>query len=79
MSLSNLVHHHIIWDGLGYFFIFESRKNYKTKIFLSTLKISKTFVFLLTMSGEYLTRYGQGFVFKEWFPWEVDNIIPSYV
>ena len=34
------------------------------KIFLSVLKISKTFVFFLRTSSEYLTRYGQGSVFK---------------
>ena len=34
------------------------------KHFLFLLKISKTFVFLLRTSGEYLKRYGQGSVFK---------------
>ena len=32
------------------------------KIFLSVLKLSKTFVFFLRKSSEYLTRYGQGSV-----------------
>ena len=32
--------------------------------FLSVLKISKTFVSFLRTSSEYLTRYGQGSVFK---------------
>ena len=36
--------------------------NYKT--FFSVLKISKTFVFFLRTSGEYLTRFGRGSVFK---------------
>ena len=34
------------------------------KHFLSVLKISKIFVFFLRTSSEYLTRYGQGSVFK---------------
>ena len=34
------------------------------KHYLSVLKISKTFVFFLRTSSEYLTRYGQGPVFK---------------
>ena len=34
------------------------------KHILSVLKISKTFVFFLKTSSEYLTRYEQGFVFK---------------
>ena len=38
------------------------------KIFLSILKIFKTFVFFLRTSSEYLTRYGQGSVFKNRFP-----------
>ena len=32
--------------------------------FLSVFKISKIFVFFLRTSSEYLTRYGQGSVFK---------------
>ena len=35
-----------------------------SKHFLSTFKISKTFVFFLRTSSEYLTRHGQGSVFK---------------
>ena len=34
------------------------------KHFLSVLKISKTFVFFLRTSSEYLIRYRQGSVFK---------------
>ena len=34
------------------------------KHFLSVLKISETFAFFLRTSSEYLTRYGQGSVFK---------------
>ena len=37
---------------------------YFLKHFLSILEISKTFVFSLRTSSEYLTRYGQGYVFK---------------
>ena len=33
--------------------------------FLSVLKISKTFVFYLRTSGEYLTSYGQGTVLTD--------------
>ena len=47
---------HISW-GLDYILFF-------IKHFLSVLKISNTFVFFLRMSSEYLTRYGQGSVFK---------------
>ena len=37
---------------------------YFVKHFLSTLKISKNYVFFLRTSSEYLTRCGQGPVFK---------------
>ena len=50
---------HISW-GLNSIFFF-------VKHFLSVLKISKTFVVFLTTSSEFLTRYGQGYVFKDPF------------
>ena len=37
------------------------------KHFLSVLKISKTFIFFLKTSSEYLTRYGQGSVLRSVF------------
>ena len=42
---------------------------------LSVLKVSKTFVFFLITSGEYLTRYGQGSVFTTG-PWK--RILKTY-
>ena len=42
------------------------------KIFLSGLKITKKFVLFLRMSSEYLTRYGQGSVFKICFQGSVE-------
>ena len=46
-----------ISGGLGSILIF-------IKHFLSVLKLSKMFVFFLRTLSEYLTRYGQGSVFK---------------
>ena len=51
-----------ISGGLYYILIF-------TKHFLSVLKISKTFVFFLRKSGEYLKKYRQGSVFTT-DPWK---------
>ena len=52
---------HISW-GLEFALVFR-------KHVFSILKISKTFVFFLRMSGKYLTRYGQGSVFTT-DPWK---------
>ena len=46
------------------------------KHFLSVLKISKTFVFFIRMSIEYLTRYVQGSVFKIHFQGSVEIMDP---
>ena len=43
---------------------------------MSVLKISKTFVFFLRTSSEYLTRYGQGSVFKIRFQGSVEITDP---
>ena len=47
--------------------------------FLSIIRISKTFVLFLRMSSEYLTRYGQGSVFKIHFQGSIENRILVYI
>ena len=44
---------------------------------MSVLKISKTIVFFLRTSSEYLTRYGQGSVFKIRFQGSVEITDPG--
>ena len=44
--------------------------------FWSVLKISTTFVFFLRTSSEYLTRYGQGYIFKICFQGSVVKTDP---
>ena len=59
---------HISW-GLNSILFF-------VKPFLSVFKISKTLVFFLRTSSEYLTRYGQGSVFKIRFQGSVEITDP---
>ena len=47
------------------------------KYFVSLLKISKNFVFFLRMLSAYLTRYGQGSVFKIRFQGSVFTTDPN--